>query len=77
MLFKEAISKRIYELCDLNNISPNKLSELSTVPHATLFDMLYMKVQNPSSYVLYRLCVALNISLKEFFDSPLFDNLED
>ena len=29
MLFKEAVSKRIVELCNKNNITPNKLAELS------------------------------------------------
>ena len=29
MLFKEAVSKRIYELCNTYNYTPNKLAELS------------------------------------------------
>lgn len=79
MLFKEAVSKRIYDLCDINNISPNKLAELSTVPPTTLEDMLLLKVNNPSSFVIYQLCKTLKITIKEFFDSELFleKNLED
>ena len=77
MLFKEAISKRILELCEENNYTPNKLAELSTVPPSTLLDMLSMKVMNPSSYVLYQLCKPLKIDMKEFFNSELFNNLDD
>ena len=32
MSFTEAIINRILELCKMNHITPNKLSELSTVP---------------------------------------------
>lgn len=79
MLFKEAISKRIYELCMIYDYTPNKLAELSSVAPSTLQDMLTRKVSNPSSYVIYRICKTLNISIKEFYDSDLFnfDVIED
>lgn len=79
MSFKEAVSKRVYELCDKNHYSPNKLAELSTVPPSTLEGILLLKVNNPSSYVIYQLCKALKISIKEFFDSDIFleENLDD
>lgn len=79
MLFKEAISKRIYELCDKNNITPNKLAELSAVAPSTLQDMLSLKVSNPSSYVIHQICKTIKISEKDFFDSDLFSekNIED
>lgn len=79
MLFKEAIGKRIYELCNKNNYSPNKLAELSVIAPSTLQDMLTLKVSNPSSYVIYQICKTLNMTMKEFFDSDLFnpENLED
>lgn len=79
MLFKEAISKRIYELCNKNNYSPNKLAELSVIAPSTLQDMLTLKVSNPSSYVIYQICKTLNMTMEEFFDSDLFnpENLED
>ena len=77
MLFKEALSSRINELCSMNNITVNKLAEMSTVPPSTLRDIVNCKVTNPSSTVIYQLCKTLKISLKEFYDSELFDNLED
>ena len=40
MLFKEAVSERIYELCDKFKMTPNRLAELSTVPPTTLRSML-------------------------------------
>lgn len=36
MKFKEAISKRVINLCSERNITPNKLSEMSTIPSSTI-----------------------------------------
>ncbi len=79
MVFKEAVSKRVYELCDKKHYSPNKLAELSAVAPSTLEGILLLKVNNPSSYVIYQLCKTLKITIKDFFDSDLFleENLDD
>ena len=77
MLFKEAVSKRIYELCNTYNYPPNKLAELSAVAPSTLQDMLALKVNKPNAYVIYQICKTLKIKLYDFFNSDLFDNLED
>ena len=70
MLFKEAISTRILELC---KYTPNKLAEMSSIPPSTLRALINNQVDNPSSYIIYRICRTLKIDLKEFFDSDLFD----
>ena len=79
MLFKEAVSKRILELCSINGITPNRLAEMSTVALSTLRDIISYKVNNPSSYVIYQLSKVLKFSIMEFFDSNLFnqDNIKD
>lgn len=74
MLFKEAVSKRIYELCEQYNYTPNKLAELSAIAPSTLQDLLSLRTSNPSSYVIYRLCKTLKITISEFFNSELFNN---
>ena len=77
MKFKEAI--RVINLCSERNITPNKLSEMSTIPSSTLRDLINCRINNPSSFVIYQICKALNISLEEFFNNELFNfnNLED
>lgn len=77
MLFREAVSERIYELCDKFKMTPNRLAELSTVPPTTLRSMLANNVTNTSSYVIYKICKVFKIELKDFFDSDLFKNIED
>lgn len=79
MLFKEAVSNRIYDLCEEYNYSPNKLAEMSAIAPSTLRDILTLKVSNPSSYVIYRICKTLKITLQDFYNDKMFDfnNLDD
>jgi len=77
MQFKEAVSTRIFELCNEYNYSPNKLAEFSAIAPSTLRALLSNKVENPSSYIIYKICRTLKIELKDFYDSDLFKNLED
>ena len=77
MKFREAVSERVYELCDKYNYTPNRLAELSTVPPTTLRSLLANNVTNPSSYVIYKICKTWEIEMKEFYDSDLFKNLDD
>jgi transcriptional regulator with XRE-family HTH domain len=73
MLFKEAVSQRIFELCDKYNYTPNKLAELSAIPPSTLRALLANNVDNPSSTIIFKICKTLKIDLKDFYDSKLFD----
>ena len=77
--FKEAVSKRIYDLCCEHDFTPNKLAKLSAVAPSTLQDMLLCKVENPSSYIIFKICKTLKISMQEFFDKDIFDirNIKD
>ena len=79
MLFKEAVSQRILELCNKYDYTPNKLAELSAIPTSTLRSLLANNVNNPSSFIVYKVCRTLKITLKDFYDSNLFDfeRLED
>ena len=73
---KEAIAKRILELCDERHIAVNALGTISGVSPSTIYSMLNEKSQNPGVVSLKKLCDGLEISIREFFDSDLFDNLE-
>ena len=77
MLFKKALSLRIEELCANKNITINKLAESATIPPSTLRDIVNCKVENPSSTVIYQVCKTLKISLKDFYDSKLCEDIDD
>lgn len=76
MTAKEAVAKRILQLCNERNIAVNALANISGVSPSTVYSMLNEKSQNPGVVSLQKLCDGLEISLRQFFDSELFDNLE-
>jgi len=76
MNVKEAVAKRIVELCEQRKISINTLGINAGVPPSTIYSMLNSKSQNPGVVSIKKICDGLDISLREFFDSPLFNNLE-
>lgn len=73
---KEAVAKRIIELCENHDIAVNSLANLSGVSPSTVYSMLNEKSQNPGIVSIKKLCDGLNITLRQFFDSNIFDDLE-
>lgn len=73
---KEAVAKRIIELCAERNIAINTLANVSGVSPSTVYSMLNEKSLNPGVVSVKKLCDGLDISLREFFDNPLFDDIE-
>ena len=76
MNVKQAVEKRIIELCDERNIAVNTLANISGVAPSTIYSMLNTKSQNPGVVSIKKICDGLEISVREFFDSELFDDLE-
>ena len=73
---REAISKRILDLCRERGITPNKLSTISAVPQAPIKSILNGESKNPGAVTIKKLCDGFEISLGEFFGTPEFDALE-
>ena len=73
---KEAVAKRILELCEERNMAINALATVSGVSPSTIYSMLNKKSKNPGVVSLKKLCDGLEISIREFFNSELFDDLE-
>ncbi len=76
MRTKEAIAKRILELCDQRKIAVNELANIAGVSPSTVYSILNEKSQNPGAVTLKKLCDGLEITLGEFFSTPEFDCLE-
>jgi transcriptional regulator with XRE-family HTH domain len=54
----------------------NALANLCGVPPSTIYSMLNAKSKNPGIVTIQKLCDGLGISLREFFDDPLFEGLD-
>ena len=76
MTAKETVAKRILQLCDERNIAVNTLANISGVSPSTVYSMLNEKSQNPGVVSLQKLCDGLDITLRQFFDSEIFDDIE-
>lgn len=73
---KDAVARRIEELCKQADLTVNALADLSGVSPSTVYSMLNTKSKNPGVVSIQKLCDGLEISVRDFFDSPLFENLE-
>ena len=76
MLLSEAIKLRIIELLEINKISAYKLSYKSGISPSNISDVLRGKVSEPTVSTILHICEGVNITLKDFFDSVLFDEVE-
>lgn len=73
---KEAVAKRITELCTEHRLAVNALANICGMSPSTIYSMLNAKSNNPGVVSIHRICDGLDISVREFFDSPLFEGLE-
>ena len=72
----EATRKRIYELCEERNLSVNKLCIMSGVTQSTVNNIVNGRNNSTTVATIKKLCDGLGIPFREFFNSELFDNLE-
>lgn len=77
MRLVDAVYKRIIELAKERRLSVNALANLSGVPRPTIATMTKSTTVKLST--VYGICDGLNITLQEFFNSPLFalENITD
>lgn len=73
---KEAAAQRIQALCAQRRIAVNALANLCGVPPSTIYSILNTKSRNPGIMTIQKICDGLEISLREFFDDPLFEGLD-
>ena len=73
---KEAVAKRIIDLCEEKKIAVNSLAYRAGVSPSTIYSMLNEKSQNPGVVSLQKICDGLDITLRDFFNCDTFDNIE-
>mgnify|MGYP001160388095 FL=1 len=76
MTIAEATVKRLLELCSERNITINKISNISGITQSTVGDIVNGTTTNTGIATIKKLCDGFDISVRTFFDSPLFDDLE-
>ena len=78
MQLNEAVSKRLTELLQENQLTPYQLYMKSGVPKSTIGNILNCTYPSMKLRIIHEMCQGLGISITDFFQSPLFleDNLE-
>jgi len=77
MQFSTAIKNRINYYLKLNNMSIWKLYKASGVPKSTLFALMRDDAVMPKLETLLYICEGFNITIREFFDDKMFDDIDD
>lgn len=72
----QAITKRILDLCEERDITPNKLGTISGVEPSTITSIFYGKSKNPGIITLKSICDGLEISIFDFFNDPMFKTID-
>ena len=76
MRVSEAVRLRILDLCKQNNITLNKLSTICGITQSTLNNIISGRNSTTTVSTVQKICDGVEITILEFFSSPLFENLE-
>ncbi len=76
MKLSEAITLKIFKICDEKNISVNKLASLSCLTQSTVQNLISGKSKNPKLLTIIHICEGLEIPLKDFFNDMIFEDIE-
>lgn len=71
-----AVRSRILELCRQRHITVNRLATLSGVTQSTLNNIVSGRNNSATVATIKKLCDGLDITLRDFFNVPAFDDLE-
>lgn len=74
---QDMLVERINSLCKKKQLSYYALSYRSAVPLTTLMHIIDKSTSNPGIITIGKLCDGFGITIKDFFDSPEFDGLEN
>ena len=77
MKLAEAIAIRVSELLNERDLSQYSLFKNGGVPRSTVSDVINNKKKRVSTDTVYQICSTLGLSLSDFFNDPIFNDLED
>lgn len=72
----QAVRERIAELCEEKHININKLANISGITQSTLNNIMSGRNNSTTISTIQKICDGLEITVTDFFDSPLFLGIE-
>ena len=76
MIIGEAVRIRILNLCKDKNITINKLGTISGVTQSTINNIISGRNNSTTISTIKKLCDGFDITINEFFNDNIFENLE-
>lgn len=73
MQLNQAVSLRIQELLNQRGMTQYQLFAKSGVPKSTIHNLICCSYDSVKLRIIHELCQGLDISIGEFFQSPLFE----
>ena len=77
MTLSEAVGKRVENLLVERKMTQYQLYKNGGIPRSTISVTVDGKYKTVKLDTIYQIVATLGITLKEFFDDPLFDEVED
>ncbi|MDE6691316.1 MAG: helix-turn-helix transcriptional regulator [Clostridia bacterium] len=77
MTLIEAVSVRLKAILAERGLTNYKIEKMGGVPRSTVGKVVSTKFKTIELNTLYQITSTLGISLKEFFDDPIFDEVSD
>lgn len=72
----QAVRERIAERCEEKHITINKLANISGITQSTLNNIMSGRNNSTTISTIQKICDGLEITVTDFFDSPLFLGIE-
>ena len=76
MTARNAVRQRIIDLCDSRDITVNKLATISGITQSSLNNIINKGSNNPTISTVAKICDGLEITIREFFDDDIFNDIE-
>lgn len=77
MKVDKAVSEKINKILIERNLTVNKLATISCLTQSTVESLVNGRSKNPKLLTIMKICDGLNISLDEFFDDEIFNNIDN
>lgn len=73
---RTAIVLRLLILCAARDMNTYELAQKARISPGSLYSILSEKSKNPSIRSIRKLCMGLEVSMKDFFNCDIFNQLE-
>ena len=75
--FSDAVRKRLKKLYKKRSLTMHEFAVMIGIPYSTINTFMNAKSNSITLKTLYKMCEGLDISVQEFFNDELLENLKE